>query len=129
MDSRIVYCADAKYLAQLESLRKTAAERLSAPFSREDYMKAEHMLKEAEHFYTMAMIARDPSDLWAQTGNTVYYIENAIAMLNKKYFRYGTKRVYEELEFMENKPRQLCELIGKALLPDPATHLFLLKRI
>lgn len=32
-------------------------------------------------------------------------------MLNKKYFRLGVRRMYEELEQMQNKPGKLCSLI------------------
>lgn len=115
MDSKIVYCTDEKYIEKLQSLRKKVKDILSAPLSAEDYTKAEKMMKEAEHFYLMTMMAEGMSDIWVQVGYTVYYVENAIAMLNKKYFRYGTKHIYEELESMENKPDRLCEMIKSVL--------------
>ena len=43
MDAKIVYYADEKYIEQLEKLRKTANEILSAPFSKKDYFKAEKL--------------------------------------------------------------------------------------
>lgn len=120
MDSKIVYCTDEKYLKKLESLRKKVNDNLASPFSRKDYIKAENMMKEAEHCYLLAMITEDMTDLWVQSGYAVYYIENAIAMLNKKYFRYGTKRIYEELELMESKPQKLCEMIESVLSANSA---------
>lgn len=123
MDSEIVYCADEKYLNELETLRKKANDILSAPFSREDYVKAENMLKEAEHCYLLTMIAENMSDIWAQAGESIYYIENAIAMLNKKYFHYGAKRIYEELELMERKPQGLCEMIENVLSANSAEQI------
>lgn len=115
MDSKIVYCADKKYIEKLEALRKKVNDNLSAPLSKEDWLKAEKMMKEAEHFYLKTMLAEDMADIWVQSGYAVYYIENAVAMLNKKYFRYGVKRVYEELELMEYKPCKLCEMIENVL--------------
>lgn len=115
MDSQIVYCSDEKYRAELEKLRQKAAEILQKPFSAEDYTKAENILKEAEHFYMSAMTAEKISDIRAQSGYALYYVENALAMLNKKYFRYGTKRVYEELEAMERRPANLREMIESVL--------------
>ena len=50
MDAKIVYCADEKYRERLENLRKKASGILTAPFSEEDYTKAEKLLKEAEHY-------------------------------------------------------------------------------
>ncbi len=86
MDSEIVYCADEKYKERLLALRQKAKDILKAPFSGEDYEKAEKGLKEAEHCY-------------------------AIAMLNKQYFHYGVKRVYEELGAMKKRPEKLCDMI------------------
>lgn len=118
MDSQIVYCSDEKYMKELEMLRKKASEILQKPFSDDDYTKAENMLKEAEHFYMSAMTMEKIADIRTQTGYALYYIENAVAMLNKKYFRYGTKRAYEELEAMERKPAGLCKMIESVLSAD-----------
>lgn len=123
MNSEIVYCSDEKYRTELEALRKKAADILQKPFSFEDYQKAEKMLKEAEHFYMSAMTAKKITDIRTQTGYALYFIENAVAMLNKKYFRYGTKRVYEELEAMKRKPAKLCEMIESVLSADSAEQI------
>lgn len=111
MDARIVYCADEKYREQLELLRKGAKDIMAAPFSEKDYAKAEKLLKEAEHCYTLAMISERRSDVLEGAGGAIYYIENAIAMLNKQYFHYGVKRAYEELNAMQNRPDKLCDRI------------------
>lgn len=111
MDARIVYCADEKYLEQLEALRQKAKDILEAPFSSEDYEKAENVLKEAKDYYAMAMISDDLPTVLEQAGGVVYYVENAIAMLNKQYFRQGVKRTYEELNEMKKRPEKLCEII------------------
>lgn len=123
MDSEIVYCSDEKYRAELEKLRQKAAKILQKPFSEEDYTKAKNMLKEAEHFYMSAMTAEKISDIRVQAGYALYYVENALAMLNKKYFRYGTKRAYEELEAMERRPANLCEMIESVLSANSAEQI------
>lgn len=115
MDTKIVYCADQKYKEQLDTLRQTAKDILAAPFSEEDYTKAEKLLKEAEHCYTSAMISEHKSDVLAGAGGVIYYVENAIAMLNKQYFHYGVKRAYEELNAMQNKPEKLCDMIDAVI--------------
>lgn len=118
MDAKIVYCADEKYKRELERLQKQVKDKLSMPFDKEDYNKAENMLKEAEHCYTMAMLSESKSEVLDWTGGVIYYIENAIAMLNKKYFRYGVKRTYEELSAMKTKPERLCELIDNIIFAE-----------
>lgn len=115
MDSKIVYCADENYMDKLEILRNRVRDTLQKPFSSVDFTKANSLLKEAEHFYTRAMIAEDRNELLVQTGNVLYHIENTIAMLNKNYFRYGTKRVFEELEAMAHCPENLHRLIDNIL--------------
>lgn len=123
MDSEIVYCANKKYSVRLEAFRKAAKDILSSDFSKEDYDKAENMIKKAEHFYMQAIIAENLSNIRVKAGYAVYYVENAVAMLNKKYFRYGTKRVYEELEQMENKPDNLCEMIENVISGESAEEI------
>lgn len=127
MDARIVYCADEKYREQLDGLRQRAKEILAAPFSEEDYAKAEKFLKQAEHCYTLAMISENRSDVLNGAGGAIYYVENAIAMLNKQYFHYGVKRAYEELNAMQNRPENLCEMIenvvSAASVPSVKEHL------
>ena len=115
MDAKIVYCADEKYRERLDLLRKTAKDILSAPFSEEDYAKAEKLLKEAEYGYTLAMISENKSDVLDGAGRVIYYVENAIAMLNKQYFRYGVKRAYEELNAMQKRPERLCDMIDDVI--------------
>lgn len=111
MDAEIIYCADEKYKEQLDILRKMAKDILSAPFSEEDYAKAENLLKEAELYYTTAMISENKPDVLDGAGRAICCVENAIAMLNKQYFHYGVKRAYEELNAMPNRPENLCEMI------------------
>lgn len=111
MDAKIVYCADAKDRERLDKLREKAKDILEGAFSEDDYAKAEKLLKEAEHCYTLAMISEQRADVLEGAGGAIYYIENAVAMLNKQYFHYGVKRAYEELSAMENRPEKLCDMI------------------
>lgn len=120
MDSKIVYCAEKKYEEQLNALRKKARDILEAPFSEEDYAKAEKLLKEAERYYAQTMISENKSDVLSGAGGAVYYIESALAMLNKQYFHYGTKRVYEELTALKNRPERLCGMIENVISASTA---------
>ena len=113
MDSRIVYCADEKYRGELEKLRDRVREKLAGPFGEEDFQKAENVLKEARCCFAKAMTEEDLSAVRRQAGGTVYFAENAIAMLNKTYFRLGVRRRFEELNAMEKRPENLCGIIGE----------------
>ena len=115
LDSKIVYCSDEKYMSRLEELKEQARQKISQPLSKEDYFKAEHSLKEAEHFYSQTMAAEQMPDVFEQAGYAIYHLQNAVALLNKKYFRYGVNRAYEELEQMENKPEGFCQLIENVI--------------
>ncbi|MBQ8591379.1 MAG: nucleotidyltransferase domain-containing protein [Lachnospiraceae bacterium] len=111
MDAKIVYCADEIYVKRLQELRENVVAILDAPFTKQDFDKSVVHLKNAEHFYTEAMISGVPSEVWTQAANVICNLQNAVAMLNKKYFHYGVKRTYEELEAMHYKPQKFCELI------------------
>ncbi len=115
LDSRIVYCAKDEYLEELTKLRKKAEEILKRPFSGEDYDRAENELKQAEHHFLWAMTARDEEEGKRQAGLALYFLENAVVLLNKRYLRYGVKRLYEELESMEKKPEDFCGGIERVL--------------
>ena len=111
MDSRIVYCADDRARTELEALREQVRQKLARPFGEEDYRTAEKELKAARCCFADAMIAEDLDDVRRHAGGAIYYAENAVALLNKTYFRMGVKRRYEELNAMERRPENLCAMI------------------
>ena len=115
MDARIVYCADEKYLSELEALRGQVRQTLSEPFSEADYLKAAGVLKDALHCFALAMLGDDLTAVRKQAGGVLYFAENAVAMLNKRYFRKGVRRRYEELNAMPKRPERLCERIEGVL--------------
>ncbi len=115
MDSQIVYCADEKYRDELETLREQVRKKLAEPFGEEDYRKAEKELKEARCCFADAMTAEELNEVRRSAGGAIYFAENALAMLNKTYFRKGVSRRFEELDAMERKPDNLCEMIENVL--------------
>ena len=115
MDARIVYCADEKYKTELETLREQVRKKLAEPFGEEDYRKAEKEMKEARCCYADAMIAEEMNKVRRNAGGALYFAENALALLNKTYFRKGVSRRYEELDTMEKKPDNLCGMIENVL--------------
>ena len=123
MDSQIVYCPDEKYKEELESLREQVRKKLAEPFGEEDYRKAEKELKEARCCYADAMTAEELNEVRRSAGGAIYFAENALALLNKTYFRKGVSRRYEELEAMEKKPGNLCEMIENVLAATTVKNL------
>lgn len=121
MDAQIVYCADDSYRRQLDALRQTAKEILSAPLSAEDCAKAEKQLKAAQHHYAETMISECRSDVLSGAGNVIYYVENTVAMLNKQYFHRGVNRAYEELDAMQHRPEKLCATIDAVISATSTT--------
>ena len=120
MDSRIVYCADEKYRAELEKLRDEVRKTLAEPFGETDCEKAEKELKEAQCCYAEAMTEEGLAEVRRRAGGAIYYAENAVALLNKTYFRLGVKRRYEELNAMKKRPENLCGMIEDILEAETA---------
>ncbi len=115
LDAKIVWCADEKCRTALEEMRRETRKKLATPFEWADYENADKALKEAEHYFAQAMIADSLYETRRCAGGALYFIENAVAMLNKAYFRLGVKRRYEELSAMKNRPDDLCGLIDSVV--------------
>ena len=115
MDSKIVYCADPAYRKRLDALRQKVRNILESPLSKADFQKAEQLLREAEHCYGAALAAEELSEVRMQSGGTIYYLENALAMLNKTYFHLGTRHTCRELERLPLRPAGFTELIEAVL--------------
>ena len=123
MDAEIIYCADEKYREELEELRAGVRKILEAPFSEEDLEKAENALKQVQCLYAEAMTAEEFCEVRGYAGGVIYFAENALALLNKTYFRRGVRRRYEELNAMEKRPENLCGLIEGILTADTSDTL------
>ncbi len=115
MDARIVYCADETSRMELETLREQVRVRLAAPFDEADLRNAEREWNKAQCCYADAMAAAELSEVRRYAGGMIYYAENALALLNKTYFRRGVRRRYEELNAMERRPEDLCERVDAVL--------------
>ena len=115
LDAVIVYAADEEYKEKLETLRKQARDILEAPFSKEDYEKAEHLLTEAEHYFVRTMLADDLSEVRQCAGGVICYVTDAMMMLNKQYYHLGVKRAYKELEALKVRPENFCGMIENVI--------------
>lgn len=118
MDAKVVYCAAQEHQARLENLRAQARQIMDQPFSREDFEKAEALLKEAEHYFARAVAAQNMTELYDDIGGVLYYAEDAVAMLNKTYYRLGVKRRYRELQALQHQPESFCQRIEKVLCAE-----------
>lgn len=108
MDSRIVYCADEGYLIRLDKLRKQALQA-------DTRKAAESALRDAEHAFTLAVLAQDMSSMRVHAGEMIHHTFSAIALLNKRYFHLGTRRVFDEIDTMERKPKELRSLVDAVI--------------
>ena len=123
MDSRIVWCADPAELERLEALRRRARTILDAPFGEADLHRAETELKRARECFAAAMLRTDLAGMRLHAGCALYCIENAVALLNKRYFRLGVRRRYEELASMERRPPTLIALLEGVAAAETETAL------
>jgi len=118
LEAKIVWCADDRDRDRLEELRAHCRGILEAPFCPEDFRKAENHLREAELLYTKLMLSETLSESRVLAGNIICAAQYALMMLNKKYFRRGVRRAYEELRALEKRPSDICELITGIILSE-----------
>ena len=123
MDSRIVYCADEKYMERLSALREEARKRIESPVSADDIEAARAQLRDAEHYFSLAMSAELLPEIRGNAGGVIYHAENIAALLNKRYFRFGMKRAYQELKAMPQCPEGFTDIIENVVAADTRTAL------
>lgn len=123
MDSRIVYTANEAAAVQLNELRSQVQKRLAEPFGEVDYVNAEKALRESEQCFAETFATDDPAEARRLAGGVLYYVENAIALLNKTYYRKGVRRRYEEMSAMKRRPENLCELMDQVVSAGSADQI------
>ncbi len=111
MDAMVVYFADESYVERLERLRKKVTDVLEAPLSIEDVSKVKEFMKGAVRACDLCVNTASMSDVRYQAACVIDCVEKSVAMMNKKYFQFGIRRVFDEMENMELKPDKLKEMI------------------
>lgn len=118
MDSRIVYCAAPEYQVRLETLREKARAQMRSPLTQHDLEKVRQHLTQAEHSFAQAIIADSMADIRNHGANLIYHLQSATAMLNKTYFRKGTRRVWDEIGAFSHSPKHFEDLANSFVLAD-----------
>ena len=118
MDSDIVWCADEMYRERLDALRQSVRSRMAEPLSPKEFEGAAHLLAEAEQYYAKAMCADTLPKIREMACGILYCLPDALMLLNKRYYRRGTRRLYDELNALPNRPQQLCERMDAVVSAD-----------
>ncbi|MCK9524666.1 MAG: nucleotidyltransferase domain-containing protein [Limnochordia bacterium] len=115
MEANIVYSKDDQQLQRLKSIQQTLTEKLSSPCTLEDYSGAEVYLKGATLEYARVMMNHEWGVCLQASASMLHHLENALCMLNKTYFRGGTRRTPHELRAFHKLPEGFMEKYGKVL--------------
>jgi len=112
MDTKIVYAPNPEAAARYEALREKARAILNAPLCKADIDRAKQLFEDAEKAFAKLMRVKDSIfDARCAVGYMLYGLENAICVLNKTYFKLGTKRMYEEFAAMTYVPENFEEKV------------------
>lgn len=120
MDSEIVWCPDSADRERLDSLRQSVRDCMAEPLSAEDFGRAAHLLAEAEQCYAKSMYADTLANVRQQTEGVLFYLTDALMLLNKRYYRRGIRRLYDELILLDKRPAQICGLMDAVVSADTA---------
>lgn len=122
MDANIVYWQNDEVKQRFEALRSRASARLAAPFSVDTVAEAAALLSPAYAALFQLRHAPSLSEGRYQAALVLHAAENAICTLNRRYFRLGTRRIFEELAEMPRRPEELLpqmrQLIDAKTLPQ-----------
>ncbi|MGN0479193.1 MAG: hypothetical protein ACI4GO_07145 [Hominenteromicrobium sp.] len=113
MDARIVYCPHEADRARLETLREQVRRILEQPICAADLPRAEQEFGKAERAYAGLMRCAALSQCRAYSAELLYALENAVCLLNKRYFHLGVKRVFEEFAAMRFVPEHFEALADR----------------
>ncbi len=105
LHSEIVYYDDLKTLERIEALR---TEALQVKPSAESI---QNLIAEAKKYYAEAMLSETISQLRMQAGGILYFIVDALMLINGQYYKKGVRRCYEELNALPKKPEDLVETL------------------
>lgn len=121
MDAEIVYCPEETDRARLEALRRRVWETLRAPFGAADLERAKQALLPAEQAFARLLCAETGRACRDAACAMLYHLESAVCLLNKSYFRYGVKRVFEELSRLPDVPADfepLARSLASGSIPE-----------
>ncbi len=118
LNAKIVWCPDPADLERLENLRFSVRDRLAEPLSAEDFERAAALLSKAEQCYAKAMCAVKLTEVRAQAMELLYYLPDALMLLNKRYYHRGTRRLYDELLILDKRPQDICGRIDAVVSAD-----------
>jgi len=124
-DSELVYSASDAEREKYEVMRRNAAERKNLPVSAHDYHPALAFVSKAKHYFGEACIGNS-----AAFGGVLMELVNAVCYVNRRYLKYGTKKIAEEIsayrclpeDFLENyrsavrEPEKAVEICKKLIL-------------
>lgn len=96
-DGEILYAADEEAKARFLALRRKASENLTAPFSARDAEIAEAHMTALKGSYFKAMTAEALSEVRCAAAEVIQEAIEAVMAANKRYFRLGVKRTFEEM--------------------------------
>lgn len=123
MESRIEYCADEKYMERLEELRNKVRNIQNSAFCLEDYKKLIPKIKNAKEHMANLFLSDALSEIRFEAAEIISELQDAVMLANKKYFKLGTKRTYDELNALEMLPDGFIENIDKVVKADNADEI------
>ena len=123
LNAKIVWCPDPADMERLENLRYSVRDRFAEPLSVEDFERAAALLSKAEQCYAKAMCADALTEIRAQAMELLYYLPDALMLLNKRYYHRGTRRLYDELMILTKRPADICGLLESVTAADTAEAL------
>lgn len=95
MDSDIVYIKKQEAYEALCKLREKTKKFLE---SEERFAQVNELIEKAKLAYANANLHEDIGQVRLDTFGVVYYLTDAVMLFNGKYYKCGTKRMFEELE-------------------------------
>ncbi|MBQ2727348.1 MAG: nucleotidyltransferase domain-containing protein [Clostridia bacterium] len=103
-DSELVYAASAEDRQKYETMRDNARRRTDLPDTAHDYHPALEFIKKAKNYYGELCLGSS-----AAVGGVLMELVNAVCYVNRRYLKYGAKRILEEIAQFPCLPADFIE--------------------
>lgn len=115
-DSELVYAASEEDRQKYETMRDNARRRTDLPATAHDYHPALEFVKKAKNYYGELCLGSS-----AAVGGILMELVNAVCFVNRRYLKYGAKRILEEISEYPDLPADFVEDYSRVVRePDNA---------
>lgn len=122
-DSVLVHAASDEDRKKYETMRENARHRTECPLTAHDYHPALEFVQKAKNYYGELCLGN-----FAAVGGILMELVNAVCFVNRRYLKYGAKKIPDEIAALPSLPEHFAENYTRAFC-EPENALIICRNI